>query len=171
MNIFNFCLIPPNIGYPFVIPNPPKGAVSMLVKDIMTPNLITANQADTASRAARLLYRHNIGAVAVLGNDGKIRGIVTDRDLALRCIAAENDPEETTLRDVMSRCVITCEATDTLEDAVKKMEDAQIRRIPVTENGKPAGMLTLGDIAKHNSCQSLSSHALSEISSNLHKLR
>ena len=151
--------------------NTPERSSFMLVKDIMTPNLITANQADTASRAARLLYRHNIGAVAVLGNDGKIRGIVTDRDLALRCIAAENDPEETSLRDVMSRCVITCEATDTLEDAVNKMENAQIRRLPVTENGKPAGMLTLGDIAKHNSCQTLSSHALSEISSNLHKLR
>ena len=142
----------------------------MLVKDIMTKNLITASQTDTASRAARLLYRHNIGAVAVLGNDGKIRGIVTDRDLALRCIAAENAPEETSLRDVMSRCVITCESTDTLESAVKKMEDAQIRRLPVTENGRPAGMLTLGDIAKRKDCKQQAAHALSEISSNLHKL-
>ena len=142
----------------------------MLVKDVMTKKLITANQEDSAARAARLLYRHNIGSVAVLGNDGKIRGIVTDRDLALRCIAAENDPQETTLRDVMSRCVITCETGDTLESAVKKMEDAQIRRLPVTENGKPAGMLTLGDIAARKNCSELSAHALSEISSNLHKL-
>jgi len=142
----------------------------MLVKDIMTKNLITASQTDSASRAARLLYRHNIGAVAVLGENGKIRGIVTDRDLALRCIAGENDPDETTLRDVMSRSVITCEATDTLEAAVKKMEDAQIRRLPVTENGRPAGMLTLGDIAKKKNCSALSAHALSEISSNIHKL-
>jgi len=142
----------------------------MLVKDIMTKNLITASQTDTASRAARLLYRHNIGAVAVLGNDGKIRGIVTDRDLALRGIAAENDPEEASLRDVMSRCVITCEVTDTLESAVKKMEDAQIRRLPVTENGRPAGMLTLGDIAKRKDCKQQAAHALSEIFSNLHKL-
>ena len=142
----------------------------MFVKDVMTKNLITANQGDSSSRAARLLYRHNIGAVAVLDDVGKIRGIVTDRDLTLRCIAAENDPETTKLREVMSRCVITCEAGDNLEDAVKKMEKAQIRRLPVTENGKPIGMLTLGDIAKHNTCQNLSSHALSEISSNLHKL-
>ena len=81
-----------------------------------------------------------------------------------------NTPEETTLRDVMSRCVITCEATDTLESAVKKMEDAQIRRLPVTENGRPAGMLTLGDIAKRKDCKQQAAHALSEISSNLHKL-
>lgn len=142
----------------------------MLVKDVMTKKLITANQEDSAARAARLLYRHNIGAVAVLGEGGKIRGIVTDRDLALRCIAAENAPEETPLREVMSRSVITCEAGDTLESAVKKMEDAQIRRLPVTENGKPVGMLTLGDIANRKNCSELSAHALSEISSNLHKL-
>ena len=142
----------------------------MLVKDIMTKNLITADQTDSSARAARLLYRHNIGAVAVLGENGKIRGIVTDRDLALRCIATENDPQTTKLREVMSRCVITCEANDPLETAVKKMEDAQIRRLPVTENGRPVGMLTLGDIAKRKSCSALSAHALSEISSNLHKL-
>ncbi|MBQ8830035.1 MAG: CBS domain-containing protein [Oscillospiraceae bacterium] len=142
----------------------------MLVKDVMTKNLITANQTDSSARAARLLYRHNIGSVAVLGEGGKIKGIVTDRDLALRCIAAENDPEETSLQDVMSRCVITCEANDSLEDAVKKMENAQIRRLPVTDNGKPVGMLTLGDIAKRKDCTQTAAHALSEISSNLHKL-
>lgn len=142
----------------------------MLVKDIMTRNPITANQSDSASRAARLLSRHNIGAVPVLGDNGKLRGIVTDRDLTLRCIAAENNPEETTLREVMSRSIITCDAAESLEAAVKKMEDAQIRRLPVTENGKVVGMLTLGDIAKQKDCQKLSAHALSEISSNLHKL-
>ena len=142
----------------------------MLVKDIMTSSLITANQTESAARAARLLSRHNIGAIPVLGDNGKLRGIVTDRDLTLRCIAAENDPEETTLREVMSRCVITCEAGDTLEDAVKKMEDGQIRRLPVTENGRLVGMLSLGDIASRKNCINQAAEALSEISSNLHKL-
>ncbi len=142
----------------------------MLVKDIMTKNPITANQTDSAARAARLLSRHNIGAVPVLGDNGRLRGMVTDRDLTLRCIAAENDPDETTLREVMSRSIITCDAAESLEDAVKKMEVAQIRRLPVTENGKVVGMLTLGDIAKRRDCQKLSAHALSEISSNLRKL-
>ena len=142
----------------------------MLVKDIMNPNIITANQSEKASRAARLLYRHNIGALPVVGENGKLRGIVTDRDLTLRCIAAENDPQETTLREVMSRSVITCEAPDTVENAAKKMEDAQIRRLPVTQNGKLVGMLSLGDIAKRKDCAPCAARALSEISSNIHKL-
>ena len=142
----------------------------MLVKDIMNPNIITANQSEKASRAARLLYRHNIGALPVVGENGKLRGIVTDRDLTLRCIAAENDPQETTLREVMSRSVITCEASDTVENAAKKMEDAQIRRLPVTQNGKLVGMLSLGDIAKRKDCAPCAARALSEISSNIHKL-
>ena len=142
----------------------------MLVKDIMNPNVITANQSEKASRAARLLFRHNIGAIPVLGDGGKLRGIVTDRDLALRCIAAENDPEETLLRDVMSRSVITCQAGDTVENAAKKMENAQIRRLPVTENGRLVGMLSLGDIARRKDCAPCAARALSEISSNLHKL-
>ena len=142
----------------------------MLVKDIMNSNLITALQTDSAARAARLLSRHNIGAVPVLNEAGKLRGIVTDRDLTLRCIAAENPPDDTSLKEVMSRCVITCEADDPLYTAVKKMEDAQIRRLPVTENGRLVGMLSLGDIARRKDCKALSAEALSEISSNIHKL-
>ena len=142
----------------------------MLVKDLMNTNLVTAVQTESAARAARLLSRHNIGSVPVVNENGNLRGIVTDRDLALRCIAAENDPETTTLKEVMSRSVITCEASDTIEAAVKKMEDAQIRRLPVTENGTLVGMLALGDIARRRDCKTQAAEALSEISSNIHKL-
>lgn len=142
----------------------------MLVKDIMNPEPITAMQTDTASRAARLLSRHNIGFVPVLGVNGNLRGIVTDRDLTLRCIAAENDPETTKLNEVMSRCIITCKADDDIASAVKKMENAQIRRLPVTENGKLIGILSLCDIARSSACREQAAEALSEISANIRKL-
>lgn len=142
----------------------------MQVQDIMNTHVVYAVQSDSAARAARLFSRYNIGSVPVLGENGKLRGIVTDRDVALRCIAADSTPENTPLKEVMSRCVITAAPEDDVESAAQKMSAAQVRRLPVVKNGRLVGMLSISDLAKAPGCSALSSNTLSEISSNIHRL-
>lgn len=141
----------------------------MIVSELMTDNVISISPDEPASLAARLLFRHNIGAVPVCTEDGRLRGIVTDRDIVLRCVAAENDPETTPVREIMSRGLVTVSPTDDVREAARQMAESQIRRLPVVESGKLVGMLALGDMAKTHSFDMEASKALSEISSNIRK--
>ena len=141
----------------------------MLVSELMTDNVISISPDEPASLAARLLYRHNIGSVPVCTEDGRLRGIVTDRDIVLRCVAAENDPETTPVREIMSRGLVTVSPTDDVREAARQMAQAQVRRLPVVDSGKLVGMLALGDMAKTHSFDMEASKALSDISSNIKK--
>jgi CBS domain-containing protein len=141
----------------------------MLVSDLMTDSVISIAPDEPAALAARLLFRHNIGSVPVCSEDGRLRGIVTDRDIVLRCVAAENDPETTPVREIMSRNIISVSPSDDVREAARQMASAQVRRLPVVESGKLVGMLALGDMAKTHSFDMEASKALSEISSNIRK--
>ena len=141
----------------------------MLVSELMTDNVISISPDEPASLAARLLFRHNIGSVPVCTEDGRLKGIVTDRDIVLRCIAAENDPETTPVREIMSRGLITVSPTDDVREAARQMAQSQVRRLPVVDSGKLVGMLALGDMAKTHSFDMEASKALSDISSNIRK--
>lgn len=141
----------------------------MLVSELMTDSVISIAPDEPASLAARLLFRHNIGAIPVCSEDGRLRGIVTDRDIVLRCVAAENDPETTPVREIMSRGLVTVSPSDDVREAARQMAESQVRRLPVVESGKLIGMLALGDMAKTHSFDMEASKALSEISSNVRK--
>lgn len=141
----------------------------MLVSELMTDNVISISPDEPASLAARLFFRHNIGSVPVCTEDGRLKGIVTDRDIVLRCIAAENDPETTPVREIMSRGLITVSPTDDVREAARQMAQSQVRRLPVVDSGKLVGMLALGDMAKTHSFDMEASKALSDISSNIRK--
>jgi len=145
------------------------GRVNMLVSELMTDNVISISPDEPASLAARLLFRHNIGSVPVCTEDGRLKGIVTDRDIVLRCVAAENDPETTPVREIMSRGLITVSPTDDVREAARQMAQSQVRRLPVVDSGKLVGMLALGDMAKTHSFDMEASKALSDISSNIRK--
>ena len=141
----------------------------MLVSELMTDSVISIAPDEPASLAARLLFRHNIGAIPVCTDDGRLRGIVTDRDIVLRCVAAENDPETTPVREIMSRSIVTVSPSDDVREAARQMSESQVRRLPVVEGGRLVGMLALGDMAKTHSFDMEASKALSEISSNIRK--
>jgi CBS domain-containing protein len=141
----------------------------MLVSELMSNNLITISPDEPASLAARLLYRHNIGSVPVCSEDGKLKGVVTDRDIVLRCVAAENDPETTPVREIMTRGLVTINPNADVREAAQKMAEAQVRRLPVVEAGKLVGYLSIGDLAKTHMYDMEASKALSEISLNLRK--
>jgi CBS domain-containing protein len=116
------------------------------LKDIMTPRPVTLRADDTAATAARTMKERNIGDVLVM-RDGQLCGIVTDRDLVLRCMAEGADPDEVELGELCTDDVVTLDADSPIEDAIRRMRDKAIRRIPVVENGKPVGIVSLGDLA------------------------
>ena len=139
----------------------------MLVHEVMNKQVIYANQSEPAKRAARLIARYNIGAIPVLGDENRLRGIVTDRDIVLRCIVS-GAGADTPLREIMSRCVVTASPDDELKEAAEKMKKAQIRRLPVTKDGQLVGMLSISDIAKRDSA--CAENVLKSVTSGVHRL-
>jgi CBS domain-containing protein len=139
----------------------------MQVKDIMTQKVIPINASETVEVAARYLARYNIGALPVCDAAGKLCGMITDRDLVIRCMAAAKNPAVTTVREVMTGQVITARADMDASVAAGLMGRTQIRRLPVVENGRLCGMVSLGDLARREQTVYDATDALSEISSNL----
>jgi len=139
----------------------------MVVSDFMTKNVVSVSTDESVALASRLLSRHNIGALPVCSRDGALRGMVTDRDIVLRCVAAGKNPEETTVDKIMTKSVASVAPGDDISHATEVMSSAQVRRLPVVENGQLTGMLSLGDIAWRPECDMEAAHALSEISSNV----
>jgi len=139
----------------------------MKVKDIMTNQVIPIHPEETVEVAARKLAHYNIGMLPVCEKDGEVCGIVTDRDLVTRCIAANRLAGETKVRQVMTGRVISANADMDIGVAAHLMGRQQIRRLPVTENGKLCGMLSLGDLASREESVMDAADALNEITSNI----
>lgn len=139
----------------------------MKVRQIMTDNVVTVGQREPVAHAARLMKRSNLGALPVCDDDGRLRGIVTDRDIVTRCVAGDDDPADTPVREIMSRGIITCRADDDADELVHTMGSRQVRRVPVTDGGKLVGMVSLADLARSDLFSMEAAEALSEISSNI----
>lgn len=139
----------------------------MKVKELMTQSVIRIRPEEPVSVAARTLTHYNIGVLPVCGSDGKLCGVVTDRDIVTRCLAAERSPEETTVRQIMTNRVHSVRPDMDAGAAAYMMGKQQVRRLPVVEDGKLCGMLSLGDLANNAQCAYDASDALSEITSNL----
>ena len=142
----------------------------MQVRDLMSQGVVSITPGESAALAARLLSRHNVGSLPVCGEDGRLRGIVTDRDIVLRCVAAEEDPSKVPVRDIMSRNCAVVSPNDDAREATRLMAAKQVRRLPVLENDKVVGMVSLGDLAKSHRFDMEASKALSEISEPVQKL-
>lgn len=142
----------------------------MQVRDLMNPSVVSITPGESASLAARLLSRHNLGSLPVCGEDGGLRGIVTDRDIVLRCVAAEEDPAQTPVKDIMSRNCAVVSPDDDAREATRLMAARQVRRLPVLEDGRVVGMVSLGGLARSHRCDMEASKALSEISENVKKV-
>lgn len=143
----------------------------MQVKDVMNQSVISVKPDDTATDAARLIARHNIGSLPVCGEDGGLRGIVTDRDIVLRCVAAEEDPSKTKVSALMSRNCATVSPEDDARAAAQVMSQSQVRRLPVLENDKVVGILSLGDLSVHHTCDMETAQALCRISNDPQPLK
>ena len=139
----------------------------MKVKEIMTPEVIGIREHETVDVAARTLEHYNIGAMPVYGMGGMVAGMITDRDLLVRCVAANRDPSKTTVGQVMTNRFVTPETDVTMAAAL--MGKHQIRRLPVMENGKLCGIVSLRDLAMREESSMDAADALADISENVVK--
>ena len=139
----------------------------MTLRDVMTNPVIRIHPDESVAVAARTLTHYNIGALPVCGSDGHMCGLVTDRDIVTRCLAANRSVASTTVRDVMTSHVVTARADMDTTLAASLMGREQIRRLPVVENGRLCGMVSLGDLAVKEETSLDAGDALTEISSHL----
>ena len=139
----------------------------MKLRDVMTNPVVRIHPEENVAVAARMLEHYNIGALPVCGSDGRVCGLVTDRDLVTRCLAAERKPENTTVREVMTSRVIVGRPDMDAAIAASLMGREQIRRLPILENGRLCGMVSLGDLALKEESSMDAGDALTEISSHL----
>ena len=139
----------------------------MKVRDLMTSPVIRVGPGESVEVAARTLAQYNIGILPVCHEDGTICGLVTDRDLVTRCMAANRAPDKTAVRQVMTGTVLTAKPDMDAGVAAHLMGRQQIRRLPVVENGKLCGILSLGDLANREESVMDAADALMDISSNV----
>jgi len=117
------------------------------IRDLMTTDLVALDDEMTVTDAARFMREEDVGDVLVL-HGGKLAGIVTDRDIVVRCIANGGDPESTPLERVCSNDVVTRDPDEDADEAVRLMQGLAVRRIPVLEDGLLVGIVSLGDLAQ-----------------------
>jgi len=139
----------------------------MKVRDIMTQPAIHVAPGESVEVAARTLTHYNIGVLPVCSPDGKLCGVVTDRDMVTRCVASGRNPSEVTVREVMTGKVEQAQPDMDAAVAAHLMGRLQVRRLPVVENGKLCGMVSLGDLTKQEESVMDAADALCDISENL----
>lgn len=118
------------------------------IKQIMTKNVDSVRRNSPVIDAAKLMRNHDIGSVLVTENDGSICGVVTDRDIVVRGLAQNKDLNTLEVGDVCSSNVEALAPDATVDQAVQIMKSRAIRRLPVVENGKPVGLVSIGDLAQ-----------------------
>ena len=134
----------------------------MLVKEIMSSDIVSLNADDTIERAAQLMKQHDIGSIPVCSNN-QVIGIVTDRDITMRSTAEGNQSQQA-VRDIMTANPVVGKPDMDIHDAAKLMSEKQIRRLPIVDNNSLVGMVSLGDISLEPGLQENAGKALQNIS-------
>lgn len=136
----------------------------MKIREVMTTNVVTISPDNTVLDASRLMQSHNIGAIPVCTDSSQVTGIVTDRDIVVRCIAEGSNPQSTKICDVMTKELVYGTPEMNVDEAVDLMSTNKIRRLPVVDNDSLVGIVTIGDIATRNKYKDEAGFALSRIS-------
>jgi CBS domain-containing protein len=116
------------------------------IREVMTPNPVTIPADMSAADAARLMRDRDIGDVLVMNQD-RVMGIITDRDIVVRAVAAGQDPANVKVGDICSKELHTVEHTATVEEVIKLMREKAVRRVPVMDAVRPVGIVAIGDLA------------------------
>jgi CBS domain-containing protein len=116
------------------------------IRELMTPNPVSMPGTASVHEAARAMRDADIGDVIVIEHH-QVCGIITDRDIAVRVVAEAKDPATTALADICSHSLLTVKSTDSVEHGVRLMRTHMVRRLPVVEEGKAVGIVSLGDLA------------------------
>src|SRR5215204_1060253 len=116
------------------------------VRDVMTPSVRTVSPSQSLAEAAEVMKGEDVGSVPVV-EEGRLAGIVTDRDIVTRAVAERRDPQTVKVDEVASRELVTVEPEQDLDEALALMARHQVRRLPVVEAGRLVGMLAQADVA------------------------
>lgn len=123
----------------------------MKVKDCMCNNVCCVNEDTKIKEVAKLMNDNHIGCIPVCDTNNRLCGIVTDRDILLRCITCDKDVNQTPVKNIMTSNVYTCTADEDMTNAETKMSEKQVRRLPVCDDkNHVVGILTMGDLAHHD---------------------
>lgn len=122
----------------------------MRVKDCMSDNVIWATKNDTVCDVAKLMNDNHVGSIPVCNEEQKVVGIITDRDIILRSLACDKDIKQTKVTDIMTTDVIKTSKDTDVNWVADIMSKNQIRRVPVVENEKLVGIISIGDLARHD---------------------
>jgi CBS domain-containing protein len=130
------------------------------IREVMTKDPVTLAPDAPIAEAARAMRDNDTGAILVSEGD-QVRGLVTDRDIAVRAVADGRDPERTSVGEIATTDLRTVDADASVEDAIEVVRGSDVRRVPVVEDGKPVGIVSIGDLAIERDEES----ALADISS------
>ncbi|HEX6538952.1 MAG TPA: CBS domain-containing protein [Candidatus Dormibacteraeota bacterium] len=121
--------------------------MTQIVRQLMTPKPKTVDAGEPVANVAKVMRDQAVGAVVVVHGE-RVKGIVTDRDIAIRAVAERRDPWNTRVGDITSEDVVSLSPEDPVNDAIELMRRHAVRRLPVVEGGKPVGIVSIGDLAQ-----------------------
>lgn len=136
----------------------------MNLKEIMTNDVSSVSPQDPIIDAAKIMQQRNVGCIPVCDDNKEVKGILTDRDIVIRVVAEARNPKELDVNKVMSTGLTLGTADMDVEEAAQIMAEHQIRRLPIVENKKLIGILSIGDLATRNIFVDEASYALKDIS-------
>jgi CBS domain-containing protein len=116
------------------------------VREAMTPGVRTVSPSQSIAEAAEMMKSEDVGSVPVV-EEGRLAGILTDRDIVIRAVAERRDPQTVKVDEIASRELVTVEPEQDLDEALTLMARHQVRRLPVVEEGRLVGMLAQADVA------------------------
>jgi CBS domain-containing protein len=120
------------------------------IREVMTKSPRTVRPDDTAVDAVKLMRDEDTGIAPITEDDGRLVGVVTDRDVAIRVVAEEKDPRTTKVTEIASQNLVTVDPQQDLDEAMQLMADHQVRRLPVVEDDdKLVGIVAQADVARH----------------------
>ena len=119
-----------------------------VARDLMTPDPTCVKEDQTLADAARMMRDLDVGALPICGNDDRLKGMLTDRDIVVKCIAEGGDPNTVTAGSLGEGKPITIGADDDIRDALVVMQEYQVRRLPVIDGHDLVGIISQADIAR-----------------------
>ena len=135
----------------------------MKVRDVMTAEVITANADTTLEELATMMKAEDTGAIPVV-EEGELLGIITDRDIVIRCVAEGRDPSEVIAEDILTDNLEVVDPETNVAEALELMGRHQIRRLPVVDNGVLVGMVSIGDLAVKQGDEQETGETLKDVS-------
>jgi CBS domain-containing protein len=118
-------------------------------REIMTQSAECIGENDSILDAAKMMAKNDIGAMPICGEDNRLKGVITDRDIVVKVIAEGRDPSQVRAGELGEGKPVTIGADDSISLAIKTMGDHQVRRLPVIDGHDLIGIVSIGDIAKH----------------------